>query len=760
MGTFFIILIFIVIAIAASSKKNKKKQQQQYYAPPQTQEQPTAAEMKNANFYYGEGWRQYLIAHHGKYELWPPNFFEIAALALRKLSIKENYDLKIHFKHREGSQLLYNLTLRLLRDRQYTTENVCKAYRIVIDTIQKLPVSSPAPPIPRFSEEKSTTVILQDKKNVVMNNVISAIQPISKPQAIKSDEETVDDKLSKVETPIQIEDSNAEQEQHHEITSILDSLNDNNRSDETLNDIIDVTGHQEEIIPSQIYNIDTSTSTYFEPALNIEEVLAKLDSSNLFAAPEESPSLQPIQHSYSEGFENNYNYDDYLLGKRYKDKMGLSKAQVSLVNKLNGVNNVFLEVEGCCIETIALFLSCEKKLRANLTKKDSNLKKEIENLVESARKISRVTKEGAWMFDSYYNQKYVNDIISQQVYYTIFKRAEILVRENWGHKRKVSGDFAQTFTGLSDIFEDRIGSDVNTILESLKSSIKDPDLATEIELNRMNTTRWKSKFDILKHDVNQENIVEFGQEIHTLFEENQLNPSGENIYYEACKIAYTIDKNEAIKLYLHYLYADLQSDKIDDKQLTKTIHKVLFKNDHHEQAFNDIIQQLKADRDLATAIEKVDSIYAPIRRKIELNIEAIRTVQEQDKNTVELLNNYLQDEEEVVENVPVVNSSEVESSKTGVESIEIESDPDNLFVDELDLSLDQRELIGLFTANSFELTQEYLANFCKTRGLRSGPMINDINEICYEILDDMLIEERDEEYLDMNEDYYKMIIKA
>lgn len=745
--------------MAASSKKNKKtKRQSQYYAPPKVQEQPTAGEMKSAYLYYGEGWRQYLITHHGKYELWPLDFFEIAAIALRKLSIKENYDLKIHFNHREGAQLLYNLTLRLLRNRQYNSENVGKAYRIVIDTIQKLSASSPIPPIPKVSENKSTATFVQE--NVVMNNVMPSIQSANTPKALKSEEGAADVKLSEVEVPIQTEDTKAEQEQHGEIASILDSLNVNNRSDETHNDIIDVTSHREEIISTQAYNLDTAISPYSEPSLNIEEVLAKLDNSNLFAVTIEKMSIQPAQQSYADGFENNYNYDDYLLGKRYKDKMGLSKAQVSLINKLYAVRNVFIDVEGCCIETINLFLSCEKKLKANLKKKDSDLRKEIENLVNNARKISRVTKEGAWMFDSYYNQKYVNDIFSQQVYHTIFKRAEILVREKWGHKRKVSGDFAQTFTGLNDIFEERIGSDVNKILENLKSSIKDPDLSTEIELNRMNTTRWKSKFDVLKSSVNQDNIIAFGQEIHTLFEQNRLNPSAENIYYEACKIAYTIDKNEAIKLYLHYLYADLQSDKIDDKRLTKTVHKALFKNDHHEQAFNDIIQQLKEDRNLATAIEKVDSIYAPIRRKIELNIEAIKTVQEQDKNTVELLNNYLQDEEEIIENAAVVNSSEVESLKTDVESTEIESDPDNLFIDELDLSLEQCELIGLFAANSFELTQEYLANFCKTRGLRSGPMINDINEICYEILDDTLIEERDEEHLDMNEDYYKMIIKA
>ena len=345
MGTFFIISIFIVIALAASSKKNKKKHKQQYYAPPKAQEQPTAGEMKSAYFYYGEAWRQYLITHHGKYELWPPNFFEIAAIALRKLSIKENYDLKIHFNHKEGSQLLYNLTLRLLRNRQYNSENVGKAYRIMIDTIQKLSASSPIPPIPKVSENKSTTAFVQE--DTVINDVIPSIQSAKTPRPLKSEQETADVKLSEVEVPIQTEDCKAEQDQHGKIASILDSLNVNNRSDETHNDIIDVTSHREEIISTQAYNLDTSTNTYHEPSLNIEEVLAKLDDSNLFAVTNEKVSIQPAQQSYTDGFENNYNYDDYLLGKRYKDKMGLSKAQVSLVNKLNGVHNVFIDVEGC-----------------------------------------------------------------------------------------------------------------------------------------------------------------------------------------------------------------------------------------------------------------------------------------------------------------------------------------------------------------------------------------------------------------------------
>jgi hypothetical protein len=759
MGTFFIILIVIIIALVASSKKNKK-QERQSIPRIRADEKPISGEMKTAIFYYGEDWRNYLSTQNCQYEL-PNNFLETAALALRKLSIKEQYDLKKFFNSKVGPNVLYNLTFRLLQNRHCSTDKVYKVYRIAIDTLKTHSLTSSTPPIPPMKEEKLSHLAVEENKNVVMDNIIPPVQQLPEVEVLKINEETIDHRPTELEMPIQKEDNRSDPQEHHEIQSMLDQLIVGNNSEVINSNIIDIPDHHEKIISTQQFTSEnTGTSFPSLNDLNIEELLARLDDSNLFPAEEEKVIIKPIEESTERRFEDNYNYDDYLLGKRYKDKMGLSKAQVALVNKLSGVNNVFTEVEGCCIETITLFLSCVKKLKATLTKKGSDLKIEIENLSDNARRIHKETRDGEWLFQDYYGQNHVNEYFEKQVYYTIFKRAENLIREKWHHKRKVSSDFIQYFKGLSPIFEERIGLDVNKILENLRTSIQDPDMVTEIELNRMNTTRWKSKFDTIKYELNSDNIEDFAKEIHSLFKENQKNSSAENIYYEACKVAYTIDKQEAIKLYLYYLNADLKSDKIDDKQLTKTIHKSLFKNDNHEQAFNDIIQQLKEDRDLASAIEKVDSIYAPIRRKIELNIDAIKTVQEQDKSTVELLNNYLQDEEEIVKDTLILKEMIMEKVSMETEHGTVESDLAHPFIEEIDLSLDQRELIGLFTTNSFELTQEQITDFCKARGLRSGPIINDVNEICYEILDDTLIEERDEEYMDMNEDYYKMIIKA
>ncbi|MEZ0454774.1 tellurite resistance TerB C-terminal domain-containing protein [Sphingobacterium thalpophilum] len=801
MGTFFIILIFILIAVAASSKKNKKRQKQQYYAPREAQEQPTAGEMKSANLYYGESWRQYLIINHGKYELWPLDFFEIAAIALRKLPINEQYDLKIAFSDKDGALLLYNLTLRLLRNRQYNSENICKAYRMVIDNFQKqlkdsqqdkaksppieitnkediildntTPIYRSLPPEDLFSKYKpvapqpsESKIIIQDEesrstKNIIENNATPSSERLSN-ENLNANDGAVDREGNDLNIPIQVQEIEANQQDHREIESILDALVINSISDrkEANNAIIDITDQQEEIISNRDYDLEKKMSYPSLDPLDIDDILVHLNSSNLFAVKEETTSNNPTQDSNLERFENGYSYEDYLLGNRYKEKMRLSKAQVALVNKLTGVSNVFIEVEGCCIETITLFLSCIKKLKATLTKRGTDLKIEIENLSDTARKINKETRDGEWLFQDYYGPNHVNDYFTKQVYYTIFKRAENLVREQWKHKRKISADFIQYFKGLSDIFERRIGTDVNLILENLRPSIKDPDKPTEIELNRLNVRRWMFKFDAIKNGSNNENIADFVRQVHKLFEDNQQNPSAENIYYEACKVAYPIDKHEAIRLYLHYVNADLLSDKIDGKELTKTIYKALFKNDQHEQAFNDIIRQLKEDRDLTAAIEKVDLIYAPVRKKIELNIETIKMVQQQDKNTVELLNNYLQDEEELVEKPTIVYSTRTEKPTIDKETFEAEPDPANLFIDEIDLALHHREIIVEFTRSEFTLTQEQISNYCAAKGLRSGPIINDINERCYELLDDNLIEERDDEYLDMNEDYYKMIVKA
>jgi hypothetical protein len=77
--------------------------------------------------------------------------------------------------------------------------------------------------------------------------------------------------------------------------------------------------------------------------------------------------------------------------------------------------------------------------------------------------------------------------------------------------------------------------------------------------------------------------------------------------------------------------------------------------------------------------------------------------------------------------------------------------------DDLHLTDVQKNVLDLFEKHSFNMHQQELQEFIKTKGLFMGSTIDSINECCFEILDDILVEEEDE-YFIMNTNYYKKLL--
>ncbi|NGM71691.1 tellurite resistance TerB C-terminal domain-containing protein [Sphingobacterium sp. SGL-16] len=73
---------------------------------------------------------------------------------------------------------------------------------------------------------------------------------------------------------------------------------------------------------------------------------------------------------------------------------------------------------------------------------------------------------------------------------------------------------------------------------------------------------------------------------------------------------------------------------------------------------------------------------------------------------------------------------------------------------------EQGKLISYFASAGFLLRAEQLDAYCNSRGQRKSFLIESINDTCFELLDDNLIEELDEETYEMNKDYYKTTISA
>lgn len=456
------------------------------------------------------------------------------------------------------------------------------------------------------------------------------------------------------------------------------------------------------------------------------------------------------QDSYSYGVYSRDYIDEYHLGNKYAKKLKLNQEEISWLNKFWNPNNVFISIEGCCIATIKLYLEIVKGLTTQLQANGTTLAKEVDFFQSEIIKLYKANNTYGW---SGYDVTYLKSRAESEVFGTIFKRAESKVREVYGHKRKISSDFPYSDNKLQQEFENRIGRIVNEIILSLASTLNIPDEKTEIELNSQNVNRWKIKFEKLTESFNEQYKGEFIEAIHELEKVNQGNPSIENIFFEASKFIAKIDKVASLRFYIYYLYYDLKSNKVDNKQLNKTIQKNLFKNNEQLKDFEKIVVELVKSKNLKNAVTQVEKIYEPKRKKIKLDKTAIKEVQKQDKGTVEILSEYLKDEYED-ENTSIkteeINDDEVK--------IEIINKSENLFLSPFSVTLNeiQVETLFLFSNRSFSISNSEIESFCKSKSIFKDQLIDSINECCYEMLDDVIIEENGENYI-LNETYYQKI---
>lgn len=434
-------------------------------------------------------------------------------------------------------------------------------------------------------------------------------------------------------------------------------------------------------------------------------------------------------------------YDDnWKLGHQYKDKLGLSTQETAWLNKFWNPCNAFLEVEGCCIQTIRLYLLCLKQLNKVLDKKGTTIARQVKQFQERHIQGNNNT----------YTISYERQNLETHIYLTIFKRSENTVREAYRHKRKISNDF--NYPAFAGDFEQTFGRAVNEILTGAVSTVAAADDATELLLNEMNVTRWKTYFDEIIPTLNSDNVSQVATQLDRLGVLNEKNPSVENIYFEASKAFVKADKVTAITFYLKYLYADLHSDKIDNRQLTKSIQKSLFTDPEQLEAFERLANELIKTRDLPAALAAAGKIYEKKRKKIELDAETIAAVRSQTAETVGRLSEILQEDDEAL-----AETNDTVTLQLGATAPVAVAPQEPVFIASVQLNVHQQELLTLFKDHQYNLTTGEVTTYAKSRNLFRNQLVESINDCCYEELDDNLIEETEDRY-EVNEFYYQKII--
>jgi hypothetical protein len=443
------------------------------------------------------------------------------------------------------------------------------------------------------------------------------------------------------------------------------------------------------------------------------------------------------------------NSDYWKLGTKNKTKLNLSNNDVDLLNKLWNPNNNFFNIEFCGLEIIKFYLYVIKKLDEKYQKESSSLNIELTKIADIiAQKHYRYRKGSE-------NYNYSLQTILNDINFNIFKYCENIVRENYGQKRKLSTELQYASAYIKEEYDDKLILRLKKILEIYRPTILDPDEITDLELNALNSTRWKTKLDELS--INYKNdSKKFIEDVVNLGHSNKNNPAVENIFFEAAKFMVNQDNEAALSLYIYYLYYDLKSAKFDNKPLNKTILKSLFKKSEQLVNFQDVVDKLIKDQNLQEALKSIPLVYIPKRKKIQLDRNAIQEVHEKHSGTVELLNEYLKDdnEEETDDFLSAIVDNEklVLTIPSALETNKISS-----FDDSIKFSNIQLEILDIFLNENLSILQTDLEIFVKSKGMFRNQLVESINEICYDTLDDILIEEEDELYT-INENYFNRIL--
>ncbi|MBV8327355.1 tellurite resistance TerB C-terminal domain-containing protein [Chryseobacterium sp.] len=442
-----------------------------------------------------------------------------------------------------------------------------------------------------------------------------------------------------------------------------------------------------------------------------------------------------------------YHSDEGKIGKKYIRKLSLNENQVKMLDKMSFSGNVFNEIEYCRIQILKQFLRAIDYLYQHCIPVNTSYVTVIDEVSEII-----VCLRYNYRKDSL-NYGYTYDSVQTEIFNHILKLCENNVREVYAIKRKIGTDFNYNEPDILHQYHRKIVSKLDVFFMENRHQILEADYKTNTILNENNTIRWKTAFALIKEDYS--NPQAFEREIFRLAEVNIKNPSADAIFFEASKFVAEYDKICALRLYIHYLEKDMDSPKFDQRQLNKNIQKNLFSTKEQFLDFEKIVNEFMGDRNLEAALQKAGQLYLPKRKIITIDPEAIKNIQALDSEAADILGQILSEDDDEEERPVQKPESFTELTISITHPVsEIQA---SKYLNELNLNDTQKEILNLFEKHSFNILQSDFSGFIKTKGLFTGSAIDSVNESCFEILDDVLIEEEDE-YFIINTNYYQKLL--
>lgn len=407
-----------------------------------------------------------------------------------------------------------------------------------------------------------------------------------------------------------------------------------------------------------------------------------------------------------------------LTEEKRSGKYNLTKREKGWLIERPG--STFYTINTCFDITTRLYLLCMNTLDEECKKQNETVEEFISRMMKKAKAPHiRARPYPEKSREPRYN-----------VYYLLFRKAENEVRKKYRLPRTHDTFF---YDKDNKELEKLLGEPFHRILHEKAGTIPEPDAAFSQKLNKKFPHRWLDIYTDITTGINENNWKEKLSMIGEL-PLAKKEAHSEDLYYRAHKLFSEYDNEAAISFYLKYLHAD--SEEPEKRSLQKVTRAKLFKTAKQEQAFDEIEKNLLATKNLKAALTEVPYIYTKKYEKVELDGSAINTVAARHAKTVTILNKLLKDEEETTAAQPGGKEKKEKS---------------------ISLSAVQQDFLQLFRQHQFTLDTKVVNAFAKSEGILKNKLIESINDSCYALLNDILIEETGDSYEILEKYYHKII---
>lgn len=426
----------------------------------------------------------------------------------------------------------------------------------------------------------------------------------------------------------------------------------------------------------------------------------------------------------------NLNISTYTLFDNSFKRLRLDPKTIYYIKILDLPKNTILEIDQCLDEIIALYIKLILKIR--------EYHSSIEQIREFASKIcvDGPVKTGYGYFSFSGNDKTISRFLL-----SIFKRAENVIRLQYGHSRILDD---------SDFYKynkSKLGEKLIKYLEDFCTEyvVNKPNRATNIILNKANRTKWKTDFNNIL--CSQSDWTSKLSQIDNLIEENCANPSQNTIYLETAKkltIFKTLElRQQSAWYYFNYSVHNYHNNKV---YVIPNLDKILFNGNKElaieffkivEKAQNPNSQNLNSQKAI------IFELFLPKRKQLNLDHLALSQIHSNYTEMVSELNSILHDEnvneQLVIENKKTINFEDVGSTSKITNNKSIQK------LSVIDLTDVEHNLLQLLVKGNYELGLEKFMNFTK---------IHKTSNIIIRTLNKKFFEEFEENIIELNEKVY------